>query len=461
MGRFLIQSLKALLVLAVLFIVCLPAGLGWYLDRQLYQRSDALTDWLAEHGFPQAQLSIQRQHFAWLYSDYRIAVTLQAGNDTPDLRLNSRLQHGPLNWEGLTRGQWHWQLASSATQWQFESQLLPDLNTQQQLDFKGQLRGDWRFLGYRGQHGERRFDIANSSGRWHYQPDSRSLEAELSLPDLRLRLGEHALQLSEFLLALSVSGTGTALPVGDARITLGTARWREPGRDWRLRNFRWQGLFSDYESLSNFQWSARSDSLELNQYALNQLEVDSALRGISKSSVQALMPDQGWGTWKETWSILSQQWQQRAGDIVANSEFEVAHLAVQTPEGPVRGFLRTNVPPTAELETSQASALLSAMDLSAEVSVPQTMMHALLEDSGIQERFFVDEHYRFLKKKTSPERLREMAEKAAKQQLKMVVSQGLIAAGNGQYWTQIRLKEGQLSLNRQSVYDFTRSAPQN
>ncbi len=456
-------------LLGVALLLLAPALCGYALQRHINTQEQALRAWLHEHNLQQIQIESSTFQRGWFSSRYAMRIGWQ-GQEQRFL-LNHQIAHGPWSWQRIRRGQWqpqwaqlHSRLDFSRAQWAF---VMPELTFDSVIDFAGNVDVAWRFLGYRNQHQQGRLDVASSQGQWHYAKSEKRLYGQWQVPDVRLNLdGQTAGKwtLSGLDIHFDFSRGDSVLPVGELHMALQAARMQQGSHDYRVRGLAQKLQLSEFDRLSNVQWLLTAEHLQSPQWALQNLHWDSILRGISSLGLTVLKPDQPPRSLSALLDGIAAQVVTRTPELLSGTEFELAHVELTTAEGKSQGFLRTQVPALEKVAEMTPADLLKSVDLSAEISVPQAILHRVLADASVRDKFRLSDKYDYLKQRLPQRPLdREprdqqqwdsLAADAVSQQLRVVLAQGLLHQEQGQYWCQIELKQGKLAFNGNPVHGF-------
>lgn len=445
------------LVLIVLVLGLSPMLCGYWLHQRINNDVLALHGSLDRYQLQHIRIESLDYKRGWFSSEYTMRIGWQGQDQS--LLLHHQLMHGPLPWSQLKQAKLQPMFATglsrldfSQAQWPF---VMPELKFTSVVDFAGNVDIDWRFLGYRNEHEEGRLDAASSEGQLHFAQSEKRIYGAVAIPDLRLALkNTQRWSISDLKVSFDFSRGDAVLPVGTLLVELQAGRAQQGKQDYLLRGLSQKIQLSEFDRLSNIQYFVKADSLKSPSWDLKELGLDSILRGISESGVTALRPEQAPQSLADFMLGLERQIKLRAPALLSGTEFEIAHFEALLPEGRSEGFLRTQVPELQAVAEMKPSDLLKAVDMSAELSLPQALLHSILADSGIQGKFQLSEKYRYLKKRLPEAQLNSLAEDAANQQLRVVVAQGLVRQDRGNYWSSIELKQGELSFNGHKVHGF-------
>lgn len=450
------RFLALLLTLSLAAVLLLPWLCGQWIQQRLLADAERMRQWLDAHGFSNLDIRVIEARQYWLSSDYSLRFSWRGSDRSIDL--HNTISHGPFPWAMLRDGQAQPHLAQIQSRLDFQESglpfVMPELQFAQTVDFAGNFHLDWRFLGYLNQHSEGKLDVASSHGELHYSRTERRLHGVFDVPDMRLSLPEYKLQLTEFSFTFDISQGDSVLPVGESVLQLSGGRLQHQSGDYRMGAVRQQVLLSEFDGLSNIQLVLFADNLSSPELVITQNEWDVILRGISESSLAALIPEKAFESLQHSLPAMWEQAVARAPQLLSGTEFEVAHFFSRTPQGPVQGFLRTDVPPIEAVVEAKPIDLLQQVDLAAELSLPKTMLRDFLAHSAVQSKFRLSEKYRHLKRRVPEEELRALEAKVVDQQLNVILMQGLLREQQGQYWTAIELRQGQLYFNGHLVHGF-------
>lgn len=452
----LLKGLFKLSAFLLLVLLIAPALCGVWLQQQIQLENQSVQRWLAEQNLQQISTEILDYQRGWFSSDIRMRIGWKGRSQHFELR--HRLSHGPLPWTRVEKKQFKPQLFSGRSILDFSQAdwplVMPELVFASAADFAGNINLNWRFLGYRNEHGEGYLDAANSYGNMQYTRSAKRWMGELSVPDLRWGVGEKKWQLSGVNLSFDVNRGDSVLPLGYVNMTAEAARWQQDKARYRVERLQQKWQLSEFDRLSNVQWVLEANNFESPNMMLESVSWDSILRGISEESLTALKLERSPNSLADYWELAQAHLHQRAPAILSGTEFEIAHLAAQTHQGYIQGFLRTKVPALEDVSTMATKDLLKTVNLIAEMSIPEPVLQSILSDSGLQAQLKTSQKYRYLKRKLPESEWQELTQGAAEQQFRVVVAQGLFQHNQGQYWSSIELKEGQLSFNGHNVHGF-------
>gem|GEM_PF-6310400 len=449
------------LVFVIFMAALAPLLCGYWLQQRIADDVSTLHRTLSEHLLQHIRIESLDYQRGWFSSEYTMRIGWQGEDQS--LVLHHHLMHGPLPWVQLKQGKLQPLFAAvlsrldfSQAEWPF---VMPELKFTSIVDFAGNADINWRFLGYRNEHVQGHLDVASSQGQLHFAKSEKRLYGELSVPDLRLALKsgqgqDQRWSLSGLNVNFDFSRGDAVLPVGALSVELQAGRAQQGKQNYLLTGLKQKIQLSEFDRLSNIQYLLEADSLKTPGWDVKQLGLDSILRGISEAVLTALRPEQTPTRLAELITGLEQQIKQRTPALLSGTEFEIAHFEAELPEGRSEGFLRTQVPELESVATMAPKDLLKAVDMSAELSLPQSMLHKILADSGVQEKFELSEKYRYLVRRLSEEQRNSLAKEAVSQQLSVVVAQGLVRQDQGNYWSSVELKEGELSFNGHKVHGF-------
>ena len=444
-------------LLSVVAAALAPLLSGYWLQQRIANDVIALHDRLNDYQLQGIRIESLDYQRGWLSSEYTMRIGWQGQDQS--LILHHHLMHGPLPWTQLKQGKFQPLFAAgrsrldfSQAQWPF---VMPELTFTSVVDFAGNVDIDWRFLGYRNEHADGRLDVASSGGQLHFVQSEKRIYGALDVPDLRLALqNDQRWSVSGLAVDFDFSRGDAVLPVGALSMQLLSARTQKAKQNFLLTGLKQKIQLSEFDRLSNIQYLLEAERVKTPSFALNKLGLDSILRGINEAILTALKPEQAPASLAELVLGLEQQIKQRTPALLSGTEFEIAHFEAQLAEGRSEGFLRTQVPQLKEVAGMAPRDLLKAVDMSAELSLPQGLLHNILADSGVQDKFQLSKKYRHLKRKLPEEQLNALAKDAASQQLSVVVAQGLVRKDQGNYWSSVELKQGELSFNGHKVHGF-------
>ena len=434
-----------------------PLLCGYWLQQRITQDVSALHDSLNNYQLQHIRIEPIHYQRGWFSSEYTMRIGWQGQDQS--LILHHKLMHGPLPWTQLKQGNFQPLFVSglsrldfSQAQWPF---VMPELKFASVVDFAGNIDIDWRFLGYRNEHVEGRLDVASSEGELYFAQSEKRIYGALKVPDLRLALkNTQRWSVSGLAVGFDFSRGDAVLPLGALSIELLSARIQQAKQDFLLTGLKQKIQLSEFDRLSNIQYLLEAESVKTPSLDLKQLRLDSILRGINEAILTALKPEQAPTSLAELILGLEQQVKQRAPVLLSGTEFEIAHFEANLPEGRSEGFLRTQVPELKGVAEMAPRDLLKAVNMSAELSLPQGLLHNILANSGVQDKFQLSKKYLHLKRKLPEEQLNALAQDAASQQLSVVVAQGLVRKNQGTYWSSVELKQGELSFNGHKVHGF-------
>lgn len=456
-----LRLLSYSLVLTLFVVALAPLLCGYWLQQRIANDVLALHHNLNEYHLQHIRIESLDYQRGWFSSEYKMRIGWRGQDQS--LVLHHQLMHGPLPWSQLKQGKFHplftaglSRLDFSQAQWPF---VMPELKFTSIVDFAGNVDINWRFLGYRNEHVEGHLDVASSRGQLHFAKSEKRIHGALSVPDLRLALKDRQGldqrgSLSGLKVRFDFSRGDAVLPVGALLVRLQQGRIQQGKKDYLLAGLQQKIQLSEFDRRSNIQYLLEAESLKTPRWDLKKLGLDSILRGVSEAVLTVLRPEQSPASLVELMAGLEQQVRQRTPALLSGTEFEIAHFEAQLPEGRSEGFLRTQVPELTEVAAMAPKDLLKAVDMSAELSLPQVLLHNILADSGIQDKFQLSEKYRHLKRRLPEEQLNFLAKEAASQQLSVVVAQGLLRQDQGNYWSSVELKQGQLFFNGHKVHGF-------
>lgn len=456
-------------IVAALFVAAVAAALPWALGRYLQHRHGLVLDELGERGY---RIVADEYHPGWLRSNLRteIAPAVPAdGNEPSRLRLDLRLRHGPAVWIAA----WPPVLATAAGRASLLGgpRALPPLVLVARLHATGALDVNMRVpdVAYSGAAG-RLVLVAGDAQLGFARDEAWALDGHLESLEATAPDGRR-LRLEAIDWALAGADADGALPVSRLRLGLGAlhldATAAQPGVD--IEGFETTLTVDHAAAVIGLALTGTLNALLIDQDAYAPSGLTVAVRGIDAVALGDLRnrlaaldrsalsaSQQGMITGRLLLAALPKL-------LSGTPAAELRRLSVTTPHGAVDASAQPRVAPADSPPRPGAAvmaappdagallpALFARLDGSGRIAVPQSLVVALLAE---QQTRRVRRELALRGEPTGqlPRALAADVDAAAQAAAGGLVREGWLKSEQGRLVAELRLADGNLSLNGKSV----------